>query len=178
MEPETPVSKLGRAFSNSCDFSSDDDGQAKLKSTDDMVVDSSSNESSMTSNHGQEAGMQMEEESAKRAFLSEFARLRSPKTGHTDNANKRASAGAARAQMRLVRQQQAIRPSQLDLRCEKLEHCLYTRIWTIACSNFSFFQIPQALVAKPSIISICFGSGMVLIFNESPAYVALCLSRS
>ena len=62
MEPETPVSKLSRNLSG-CNFSSDEDedGQAKFKSIDDMLVNSSNESSSVASSHGQ-SDMHMEEE--------------------------------------------------------------------------------------------------------------------
>ena len=53
MKPETPVSKLSRDLFG-CNFSSssDEDGQAKFKSIDDMLIDSSNESSSVASNNG------------------------------------------------------------------------------------------------------------------------------
>ena len=62
MKPETPVSKLSRDLFG-CNFSSssDEDGQAKFKSIDDMLIDSSNESSSVASNNGQ-PDMHMEKE--------------------------------------------------------------------------------------------------------------------
>ena len=62
MKPETPVSKLSRDLFG-CNFSSssDEDGQAKFKSIDDMLIDSSNESSSVASNNGH-SDMHMEKE--------------------------------------------------------------------------------------------------------------------